>query len=328
MGQQTKIEWCDATWNPVTGCTPISEGCQNCWAQAMANRFHRSFAPTFHSIRLDHPFRWRKPRRIAVSLTGDLFHKDVPNEWIDEVFTNMLLSPQHTFMVLTKRPDRMCDYLTNANLYGRIIAKANCRRSWSPKLCEIGISDPTEFPAKWIWLGTSVENQQAADERLPWLLKCPAVVRFLSMEPLLSEINLGPWLAELEPKSKTWLRKFYGPAGFDPTGSQDATPFYKINNRGIHWVIVGGESGPHARPCHPDWVRLVRDQCQAAKVPFFFKQWGEWMPSSHIPGGSHDVWKQHQFNNGEITCRVGKSVAGRLLDGREWNETPEVPKCH
>jgi protein gp37 len=287
----TKIEWADATWNPTSGCTAISEGCQNCWAKRMANRQRGRngypaddpFRVTFHPDRLDEPLGWKKPRRIAVSLMGDLFHGDVPDEWIDKVFAIMTLATQHTFLVLTKRPERLAEYLASPDNYLLVAGGAgdvSNRRVWPG------------WPLPNVWLGTSVENQQAADERIPWLMKCPVAVRFLSMEPLLGPVELSsvPQRESLE----------------------------RYDGRPLDWVIVGGESGPGARPMHPDWVRSIRDQCQAASVPFFFKQWGEWLPLDQGCG----------CNNSEVEsdaiAHVGKKAAGRLLDGRQWDEMPEI----
>lgn len=261
MGDKTGIEWTDATWNPVVGCAPVSEGCRNCYAAREAVRFgaNPKVAATYEGLaemrgadasrravftgkirtldhRLDQPLRWKRPRRIFVNSMSDLFHPDVPVAFISEVFRVMSLAPQHTFQVLTKRPERMAEYL-----------RGDC-------------------PLPNVWLGTSVEDQAAADERVPHLLDTPAAVRFLSCEPLLGDVDLRPHLY------------------------------------GLDWVIVGGESGPRARPMHPSWVRRIRNACIWNEVPFLFKQWGAW-------------------ENGD--SRVGKKAAGRLLDGRTWDETPE-----
>jgi len=291
MADKTKIEWCDATWNPTSGCTPISEGCQNCWAKRMSKRLagrcgysaDDPFRVTFHPDQLTKPLHWKKPRRIAVSLMGDLLHDDVADAKIASVFAVMMRAYWHTFLVLTKRPERMAEVMPRLHL----LSTRQFVNFWE-------YTEPVgPWPLPNIWLGTSVENQRTADERIPWLRKCPASMRFLSMEPLLGPVSRLP-----------------------------------LN--GIHCVIVGGESGPGARPMHPDWARSIRDQCQAAGVPFFFKQWGEWGPGefgTHIPdclGAKMDDPKYfHYFNDPPYkTWRVGKYAAGRLLDGREWNEMP------
>ena len=249
MADTTKIEWSDSTWNPIGGCTRVSEGCRNCYAEIMAARFsdpgqwghglarrvtlpdgttdHRwTGKMVLHDHRLDQPLRWKKPRRIFVNSTSDLFHENVPDEWIDRVFAVMALAPQHTFQVLTKRPARARDYM---------LAVGRCR-SWLYESPPVAANPSVRWrmPLPNVWLGTSVEDQATADARIPHLLATPAAVRFLSCEPL-----LGPVTPDLTR---------------------------------IHWVIVGGESGPGARPMHPDWARGLRDQCEVAGVAFFMKQ--------------------------------------------------------
>lgn len=320
MGDKSKIEWTDATWNPVTGCTKVSQGCKHCYAETVAERFWKSQYPPnedgsprkftdvrLHPERLEQPMRWKRPRRIFVNSMSDLFHERVTDHFIGQVFTLMVSANWHIYQVLTKRPQRMMEWLKN----------------W-----------PIE-PTPNIWLGVSVEDQKAADERIPLLLQMPAAVRFVSCEPLLGPVDLK--LVEFTSEDwGAWRR-----------------------SRLLDWVIVGGESGANARPMHPDWARSIRDQCQAAGVPYFFKQWGVG------PSGWHDVAKVPVFrefdsvrhweakastwmkpddilmdrtgrimkNGGEIdnglppftvVRKTGKKAAGRLLDGREWNEFPEV----
>jgi protein gp37 len=245
MSDNTKISWTDASWNPVAGCTPVSPGCLNCYAAKMAHRLEAMGQAKYRgltigspdsgfngTVRCDEealtiPLRWRKPRRIFAPSMGDLFHKAVPFEFIDRVFSAMAPCPHHTFQVLTKRPERMAEYFGNANTPTPYKKFPNC------------------------WLGTSVEDQARADERIPWLLKCPAAVRFLSLEPLLGPVDLDKAL-----------------------GCGDSTHRGQGNAKcdGIDWVIVGGESGPGARPFNYDWARSIRDQCRAAGVAFFMKQ--------------------------------------------------------
>lgn len=211
---------------------------------------------------------------------ADLFHKDVPFEFIKSVFATMNIASQHTFQVLTKRPDRMLEFV-----------------EWYQHNFFI---DDTSFEEAFpnVWLGTSIENQTAADERVPLLLQVPAAVRFLSCEPLLGPVDLDRWITTDEMGV--------------PVGME------------IDWVIAGGESGPNARPMHPDWAMELRDQCQAAGVAFFFKQFGEWAPVHDLrcnePGIKGKRW--HTFDPDTSVCRIGKDRAGRLLDGREWNEFP------
>lgn len=234
MGDKSGIEWTDATWNPVTGCTRISAGCDHCYAEALAFRLQRmgqykyrnGFEVTLHPQALDQPRRWKGPRRIFVNSMSDLFHARVPHAFVVRIWEVMAECPQHTFQVLTKRPERMARFTQ-------------------------------EHPAPAnVWLGTSVEDGWVA-QRIDRLRACRAEVRFLSCEPL-----IGPL------------------PGLDLVG--------------IHWVITGGESGEGARPCDQAWVREIRDQCLAAGVAFFHKQWGGRTPKS----------------------------GGRLLDGRTWDDFP------
>ena len=302
MSDKTGIEWTDATWNPVRGCSRVSEGCRNCYAETVAARFSGPGLPYEGLARrtaageprwtgkvrvvetaLEQPLRWTRPRRIFVNSMSDLFHERLPDADIDRVFAVMLLAPRHTFQILTKRAERMRAYLTAPALYGRILDAVNLIRQRRPDLSGFGVSDPTRFPARWIWLGVSVEDQVAADERIPLLLDTPAAGRFLSCEPLLGPID---------------FRKV---RGFNRVGL-DLSRW---------WVIVGGESGPNARTMHVQWARQIRDLCEIAGVPFFFKQWGEWAPDDPNPPLSSVAYS-----------RVGKKAAGALLDGREHRAFP------
>ncbi|PYN61930.1 MAG: hypothetical protein DMD90_21920 [Candidatus Rokuibacteriota bacterium] len=234
MGDQTGIEWTDATWNPVTGCTKVSPGCKNCYAERLAARLHAMHNPryrngfklTLHPDLLSLPLRWRRPRMIFVNSMSDLFHEAVPAEYIWQVFAVMGQAPWHTFQILTKRSKRL-----------RQLAS--------------GLSWPSN-----VWQGVSVESSRYT-ARIDDLREIPAAVRFISIEPLLGPI-----------------------------------PALPLDN--IHWVIVGGESGPRRRPVEAGWVREIRDQCLTADVRFFFKQWGGRTPKSR----------------------------GRLLDGRTWDDMP------
>jgi protein gp37 len=242
MAQATQIEWTDATWNPVTGCTKISRGCDFCYAERFAERFRgvpghpfeRGFDLTLRPERVEQPLRWRRPRRIFVNSMSDLFHKEIPRDFIDTVFDTMESANWHTYQVLTKRSSLMAKYLRAR--YGEGIAPAH------------------------IWLGVSVEDAINA-VRIKHLQASPASVKFVSFEPLLGSV-----------------------------GEVDLT--------GIHWAIVGGESGPHARPMKEEWALQLRDQCRAAKVAFFFKQWGGLRPKA----------------------------GGRELRGREWNQYPRISR--
>lgn len=238
MADGSAIEWTDATWNPVTGCTKITRGCDNCYAARFAERFRgvkdhpfeTGFDLTLRPARLQQPLLWKRPRTIFVNSMSDLFHKGVPRSFVDQVFDTMEAADWHVFQLLTKRSSRMRDYL---------------RARYADRA-----------PPEHIWCGVSVEEAQARG-RIDHLRAAPAGVRFLSIEPLIA-----------------------------PVGVVDLT--------GIHWVIVGGESGPRARPMEIEWVRDIRQQCLEQGVAFFFKQWGGIRPKT----------------------------GGRELDGQEWNEMP------
>jgi len=230
----SKIEWTESTWNPVTGCTKVSAGCANCYAERMARRLHamgqpnyrNGFKVTCHEHVLRHPLTWKTPRTVFVNSMSDLFHEDVPEEFIRSIFDVMKQAHWHTFQVLTKRDQRMA--------------------ALAPRL---------EWPDN-VWMGVTVEDRKAKP-RITALRKVPAAVRFLSLEPLLESLG-------------------------------------KLNLEGIHWAIVGGESGPGARTMEEAWVLDIKRQCETADVPFFFKQWGG----------------------------VNKKKAGRVLEGQVWDEVP------
>ena len=238
MAVGSKIEWTDATWNPVTGCNKVSPGCKLCYAERLSKRlkatgmvkYRNGFEVTCHPDALEIPLRWRKPRTIFVNSMSDLFHYRVPDQFVRDVFGVMEQACWHRYQVLTKRPER--------------VAELNAELPW-----------PSQ-----IWLGVSVESGRYL-HRIDLLRECGAAIKFLSLEPLLG-------------------------------------PLPKLNLDGIDWVIVGGESGPGARPMEADWARDIRDQCVAAGVPFYFKQWG-------------GVFKKRQ---------------GRLLDERTWDEMPNFDK--
>jgi protein gp37 len=302
----TAIEWTDETWNPVTGCDRVSEGCRFCYIERTppfrieGRRFDKNgkMGVRLHPDRLDTPLHWRKPRRVFVNSLSDLFHPEVPHEFIARVFSVMARTPQHTFQVLTKRPQQMARLL-EGELGEGVESLLGCL--WNEEEAQ-GLYDAL-WPLPNVWLGTSIEN-----DRYTWraahLRNTPAAIRFVSLEPL-----LGP------------------------------VPSLALD--GIDWVIVGGESGPHARPMHPDWARDIRDRCVAAGVPFFFKQWGAWRPGlANTPGSASPLnhgyfcgdgrWLSGTGNRAtsapgtrEHIARVGKASAGRLLDGRTWDEMPE-----
>lgn len=358
----TKIEWTDKVWNPVRGCSRISAGCGGanhqggCYAEKIAARFsgpgqaYEGLAErTAHGGRwtgvmrlvpeqLDVPLRWRRPRRIFVNSMSDLFHENLPIEAIDQVMAVIALAPRHVFQVLTKRADRMRRYMTDPDAYRRILQAASVLRSRFPHLGSIPISDPRQA-AFWpqLWLGVSVEDQAAANTRIPHLLATPSAVRFLSCEPLLGPTRVddvaGPDGTVLKPLvGLTWRPS---PEGMRLVGGKGPR---------IDWVICGGESGPRARPMHPDWARDLRDQCVTAGVPFFFKQFGtfgtvydrnvedpDWRRCSTVERQTpHGQWLNlagGQGFHGDRVVRVdrmGKKQAGRTLDGRTWDQFPEA----
>ncbi|MFD0710596.1 DUF5131 family protein [Paenibacillus sp. GCM10027626] len=332
MSDKTKIEWTDATWNPVTGCSKVSEGCRNCYAKSFTERFEGTlghyfetgFKVTLRPEKLDQPIRWQRPRRIFVNSMSDLFHKDVPDDYIDKVFAVMALAPRHTFQVLTKRPERMKNYLQGLETRGpaavlshaaELLTGDELANYYVHNRNKCGATDKPGWPLKNVWLGVSVENQKAADERIPLLLQTPAAVRFLSCEPLLGPVNLSMWLM-----TPGWVPTYYDPDNIH--GYPDAEP----TNEHIQWVITGGESGPGARPMHPDWARSLRDQCQAAGVAFHFKQWGEWSNpgASWVGIKAIDERNQYQFDDETWVWKIGKKITGRMLDGRTWDEFPVI----
>ncbi|MGY4295334.1 protein gp37 [Bradyrhizobium sp. i1.4.4] len=296
MADHSNIEWTDATWNPVTGCSILSPGCAHCYAMKLAGtrlRNHPSRAgltkdskagPVWNGeVRLNEqwlqqPLEWSRPRMIFVCAHGDLFHENAPDSWIDRVFATMASAPQHTFQVLTKRGDRMRRYIEDA--VGRVITLQHRNKDLREK-------DWPGWPLPNVWLGVSAERQQEADERIPHLLETPAAVRFVSLEPLLGPIDLTrirapadrhapdeEWLFDALTTGDYYEQRFtnaFGDVWFD---SGDG-PYRETK---LDWVIGGGESGDGARPMHPAWPRAIEKQCAAAGVAFHFKQWGAWVP--------------------------------------------------
>ena len=301
----TAIEWTDETWNPITGCTKVSPGCAYCYAERVDHRYDHDKVGklpwalsaarggrmvTLHHDRLDQPLHWRKPRMVFVNSMSDLFHEDVPDSYILTVFTVMQRAAQHTFQVLTKRPERALSLLSNQAWIdaGERTARYAVDASAVAAGLQLGPLVPWAWPLPNVWMGVSVENQRWADVRLLLLAQIPAAVRFVSCEPLLGPVDLRPWLGQ-----RTWVSD--NTAGLDRPGCLD-------------WVIVGGESGgPDRRSLmdgYPterwrprlDQVRTIRDDCLEASVPFFFKQWGGATPKA----------------------------AGRLLEGRTWLQFPDT----
>lgn len=384
MSDYTGIEWSDATWNPVTGCTRVSEGCRNCYAERLAAT-RLAHLPAYDGVarmtpegprwtglvrfdtdRLAIPLRWRKPRRVFVNSMSDLFHEALTNEEIAAVFGVMAACPQHVFQILTKRPARMLEWFGWVESMSRDRAWPWCRvcmlRYISPSHDSYGPQTRTPWPLPNVWLGVSAEDQATADDRIPILLQTPAAVRWVSAEPLLGPIDVRPWvggrtsmhmsasvegalanrnfrglldgdgreLSEAEAEAQLRALQQHGVRLIAANGCDDFDP--ETGCRGhsrpqLDWIVVGGESGPGARPMHPDWPRSIRDQCQSAGAAFLFKQWGEAAPFCALPP---DI--QHQLQApSELTgepfepatlYRVGKHAAGRMLDGRTWDEYP------
>ncbi|MDC8456901.1 DUF5131 family protein [Marinobacter sp. DS40M6] len=344
MGIRTGIEWTESTWNPIRGCSRVSEGCRNCYAETVANRFKGPGEPyegliakggqwngtvTVVDHKMYEPLRWTKPRMIFVNSMSDLFHPNVPESVIDKVFAIMALAPRHTFQILTKRPERMHQYLMSNDLAERIgwaeyeiyenVGSLRAAPYLGPR--------HRTMPLDNVWIGVSVENQATANERIPVLLDTQAAIRWISAEPLLGPIDLS-------------------------------TLPYPCRVKGnINWVVAGGESGFGARPMHPDWPRTLRDQCLATRIPFLFKQWGEWGPKCGLnssgqfnffgamvlandgtlyePGSlaypegdrrSEALAKGHERARLHYVYPRGKKVNGRELDGRTWDQYPEAAK--
>lgn len=339
MAEKSAIEWTDATWNPITGCTLVSEGCRHCYAAQLAATRLKNHPSRqglarlnaageakftgevrFNEQWLADPLRWKRPRMIFVCAHGDLFHESVPDEWIDRVFRVMAIAKQHTFQVLTKRPARARSYLSREGREMNIRSKS------------LG------WPLQNVWLGTSIEDQATADTRIPDLLETPAALRFVSAEPLLGPVDLthiqdgvdddfsdcgGHPDPHYPIDSVGWgrtdaLTGYYWSTTQTPDGVVDrANEQVVIYQPTIDWVICGGESGPHARPMHPDWARSLRDQCVAAGVPFFFKQWGAWLPAGQLMADGR-TWAPECGN----ALHATKSLSGRSLDGKIWNQMP------
>lgn len=332
MADTSKIEWTDATWNVVTGCEKVSPGCDNCYAETFAERwrgipghhFEPGFDVTLRPERLDLPFRWRKPKRVFVNSMSDLFHKDIPDEYIARVFAVMALTPQHTYQVLTKRHGRMRSLL-NDSAFVDAVRKQMYEDDAYATLARGGL--PT-WPLPNVWLGVSVEDQKRADLRIPALVDTPAAVRFLSCEPLLGPVDL------FAGDHSTHERDFDGTDDYvclDCSTDDRHVPWRVIDRSalGIDWVIVGGESGRKARPLAPQWATALRDQCAAADVPFFFKQWGEYAPTGYLVIGGTSKGTLlagdpvDDLGHRVELARVGKKKAGRELDGRTWDQFPE-----
>jgi protein gp37 len=405
MGAKTGIEWCDSTWNPLEGCSRVSEGCRNCYAEAMAGRFCGSGqhyeglatriggksrwtgAVRMVEKHLLDSMKWKavltglmtgegklqsvkrsngeievtrpRRRRIFVNSMSDLFHENVTDEMRDRIFAVMALCPQHDFIVLTKRPERMLRYFNSGprpstmtcprknhilNVLDFMTRAGECAEKY--RGLEITLAARLQrgewkWPLSNVWLGVSVENQVAADDRVPLLLQTPAAVRFVSCEPLLGPVRLN----RIGEEQEGYLDALAAVVSCNGRGTKSIT--------GLDWIICGGESGPGARPMHPEWVRALRDQCLETRVPFFFKQWGAWAPKQmqhiHTPEkvgklvamtticaspkseeGKVAYWAypsvvaEGNWGLVERMEKVGRRSAGSLLDECEWKQFPET----
>lgn len=349
MADHTHIEWTDATWNPVTGCREVSPGCKNCYAKRDWQRLSaprpvpnaytgREFHDVqFHPERLHQPSQWKKPRRIFVNSMSDLFHEDVTDQQIEAVFAEMQANERHTFQALTKRIERAKAWLDRVKpspVDGILtLDGAPPRHHGGTAVAFMAAS----WPLRNVWLGVTVVNQAEADRDIPLLLATPARVRFLSVEPMLSSIDLR----ELVTRSDPYLTEAVDALRGELTSVNDHGSGRTDRCARIDWVICGGESGPHARPSHPDWFRSLRDQCAAAGVPFLFKQWGEWLRCETEPSTDFNGREVHVDEgcgvdlpdgrrlrvieaHGSEFVHAGKKAAGRLLDGVLHDAFPEA----
>ena len=325
MADHSKIEWTDATWNPVTGCSVVSPGCTNCYAMKLAGtrlKHHESRAGLtrdtkagpvwtgevrFNEAWLTQPLQWKRPRMVFVCAHGDLFHEDVPDAWIDQVFAVMALAHRHTFQVLTKRSERMRDYLSRHRWHlwaaaGRAIDPLR----WQ-NLPPIMGGDRTPVPN--VWLGISAEDQLRADQRIPDLLATPAAIRFVSAEPLLGPIDFNRIPMPQDEDRECSALSGHEIAGMVGNAVGWIPP--------LDWIIVGGENGP--RQMLAEWAQAIRDQCAAANIPFFFKQWGSYLPAGQAMADGR-IWAPR----GGPALHAVKAMTGRLLDGVEHNAMPRA----
>jgi protein gp37 len=312
----TKIEYAHATINWWAGCTQVSPACDNCYAKAMAKRLwgvgwgsaaaRHQFHGAYESLMaLDRKAqRLGRPLRVFHNSLSDFFDNEVPVQWRFTAMRGIVNTPNLIHLLVTKRIGNAADMLEQS-----FRAVHGQREGWADNM------------RRNVWLIATICNQTEADRDIAKLLATPAAKRGLSMEPLLGPVSMR-WLAAFPENAPTTAQH--------PSGTTD----HLDGLRRLDWVIVGGESGANARPMHPDWVRSLRDQCQQAGVPFFFKQWGEWLPAikgrsvtghtlvleGHAPFTNHPQW--HGFEGGQQVARVGKKAAGRLLDGRTWDEVP------
>jgi protein gp37 len=384
MSDNSSIEWTDATWPVVAGCDPASPGCDHCYAATLTSGRLRHL-PAYAGLaeggrfngqvrtlpdRLAWPLHWRKPRKIFVSDMADLFHDKVGASFIADVFAVMALTPQHTYQVLTKRHGRMRSLLNTPEFWYQVghqarhlgyayDSAANYFRD-GRNIYDLAVWTTLRHLPN-VWLGVSVENQRWADIRIPALMETPAAVRFISAEPLLGPVDLSRWLRPVPDCGHVGSEDgtCVHPTAATPECHRWADCPVRAHEDdwfGIDWVIAGGESGPQARPMHPDWPRRLRDECEVAGVAFHFKQWGTYglLPKTR-PDGTYDladlgvtvaddgtvyqpgdltypdgprygeaIRARHDKAHLHAMYRVGKKTAGRELNGRTWDEYPAV----
>lgn len=339
MADKTKIEWTGATWNPITGCTMVSTGCENCYAMTLAGtrlRDHPSRAGLTRELPsgrhvwtgemrlnkdwIDQPVRWKKPKTIFVCAHGDLFHGYVPDEWVALIFAVIHRCPQHTFQVLTKRPERM-QMLLESRQFWRLV------RAWGKgnlRMCATDASlDDSAIVLPNMWLGTSVEDQRTANERIPHLLATPAAIRWISAEPLLGPIDL----THIGGDGFGWRRLdcLNGLRYVRANGLEDGCEWETEKAQGLDWVVVGGESGPDARPFNLDWARAIIRQCEDTHIPVFVKQIGSnpWWDGEGLPPADY-IHLERAFLDGVSRWKLDLLQSRKGGDPFEWPEDMRV----
>jgi protein gp37 len=349
MANKTSIEWTDYNWNFLRGCSRVSEGCRNCYAEGVAARFSGEGMPyeglakfvdhkprwtgeiSFHEDILIEPLTWRRPRKVFVNSMSDLFHEKVTDEMLHKAFAVMALTPQHTYQILTKRPERMRKYFFRDN--------EETIRRWHNAYPKGGLVETLwTLPLPNVWLGVSVEDQKTADERIPLLLNTPASVRWISAEPLLGPIKFKT--------AKGWDKSYDDEFWMAEKASViDDFAYWAIHDNGLNWVVVGGESGSGARPCDVQWIREIVDQCKAAGVPVFVKQLGaKPEDSSHKdiwgPDGGHHYTRPigdpllveaenapgYSITNQQLSRHISNRKGGDIHEFPEDLQIREFPK--
>lgn len=333
MADKSSIEWTDATWNPTRGCDKIAQGCKNCYAETFAERFRgvpghayeQGFDPRLAPDQLDLPLRWKRPRRVFVDSMSDLFHEAFHFEYIAACFGVMAACPQHTFQILTKRPSRALEFFRWLEERDGLTARYYCHLLACDAIGRSIGSPATDWPLPNVWIGTSIANQGDADKNVPVLLQIPAAVRFLSVEPLLGPVAIRDHLmAGADPGRCANCGNGHGftrcpnYGGIAPTRAESGCCEFRRQNFAIDWVIVGGESGPGARPCNVEWIRSIVQQCQAASVPVFVKQLGREIRVSRDEDlANWGIWIRYREDNDAIAVRTGHPKGG------DWFEWPE-----